>query len=182
MVGSSYRIKSSVSFRHQRGFSVIAAILFVVTMIFAIGTFLAVSGRSASDKTQSLGSEIQLFSAVNATRLMLAQCILKYPAGNNGGATFLKYPAGTGAALSGLECPGAPVGRKSLWYGDGGFSIPKETTGYSMTYTNGASGVFVTITSSAGSSDPVLSFLEQRFHSSNISRSGASISVFFVRP
>lgn len=131
----------------QAGFALGYLLLFVALFALISASVIQANQRNsrmpaihaAADKIVQQGEYI---------RGHLATCAILYPLGDNGTGFHLAYPGGSGVATSTIECPGNPSANKNLWTGIDGNFLPANITGFgSWIYTNDATGVKLTLTS-----------------------------------
>lgn len=160
----------------------------LIAAIVLSGVVAASQARSGSKaaKAQRIDTAVSSINAqANLVRQTLTQCAIDYPSGDNGTGFNIAYPAATTAtALTGLQCPGAPVGFTDFWGGRNGVFEPVAPAGFgSWTYTNNATGVSLSI--SASSADDAITAALDRvaatYSSLEASRAGLALTVWIIR-
>lgn len=138
---------SQITKRQQGGFAislilVAIVLLAVLAAMTSISSNVNVSGPMLDKMVTELVSQGQLI------RQRINQCVLEYPAGDNGTTFNISYPAGAVAtSVYSLTCPGAPAGSQDLWSGVDGVFLPKvpHTDFNEWQYVNDVNGIKITI-------------------------------------
>ena len=162
---------------------------FAIGPVLAVIAMIAIAGGSVLKMTSKTARGERIFQnqaeVMNQSRYIgnrLRQCVILYPAGNNGTGFNVKYPGATVAmAVSSLTCPGQP-NPNNLWTGKGGTFPPRPIAGFSnWTYQNDASGVRIML-SSGGIQDnmTVLQNVASKFSATEAAYSGGVLTVFIT--
>lgn len=168
--------------RSQAGFIAGYAIA-GITLISIVGFGMTHMTRSSATKAYIFNTSKKLQAQISTIHGALTTCALMYPSGDNGTAFHKAFPAGTGVPVLDLNCPGSPHTNKNLWTGRNGQVPPLIPTGMTAwTYTNDATGIFITTTTN-GDADiaKAISSVTNKYVATQISFSDSVLKYWILK-